>query len=326
MISIALCTYNGAEYIEELLDSINNQTVLPTELVVQDDKSSDQTIEIIERFKERAKFPVLIDVNNNNLGVIKNFELAMNRCTSQYIAFSDQDDVWKPNKLEVTLQEMQRQEQLYGENTPILVHTDLEIVDSQLQSIAPSMMQYQHIQNESSMDDAVRVLLAQNYVTGCTMLCNQSLLKIAVPLPNGIIMHDWWLALIAALYGHIGFIKDSTILYRQHCVNQVGAKSYVSTSSVARLLRLDGVINSIRKTIVQSNILVNRMNQIYAIESVKPIHGSVALVENYLKYIKQRDIRAISQLGIRKQGWIRNLFLYIFLWCFHKTFKLSIEE
>src|SRR5919199_6162917 len=103
-VSVAMCTYNGERYLQEQLDSIAAQTCLPDELVVCDDRSSDRTLEIIQIFKSKVSFPVHLHINPENLGTIKNFEKAISLCTGDIIVLSDQDDVWKPHKVETILQ------------------------------------------------------------------------------------------------------------------------------------------------------------------------------------------------------------------------------
>ena len=132
-------------------------------------------------------------------------------------------------KIALTLEKMRELESACGADTPLLVHTDLKVVDSRLNELSGSLL---YIQDLSAKRDALHQLIVQNIVTGCTMMVNQALLARFVPIPEAqnCIMHDWWLAILAAAFGKIGFVETPTILYRQHGSNQVGAKNAHSLS------------------------------------------------------------------------------------------------
>ena len=227
MILIVLCTYNGSQYIEEQLNSYLQQTVLPDELIICDDNSTDDTLDIVKRWKETAPFAVYIVKNPVQLGVTKNFENGIRKAQGPYIFLSDQDDVWLPHKLEASLAQMKQLEQQYGEDTPLLVHSDLTVVDTQLQTLHKSMFHSQHL-TPIEDEDAWRRLLVQNFVTGCTILINRAAVKEALPFPSHAVIHDWWLATVVALIGHIGFVVEPTIYYRQHGDNCIGSRDYYS--------------------------------------------------------------------------------------------------
>ena len=150
-LSVALCTYNGEKFIAEQLESIARQTVLPDELIICDDRSADQTVQILHEFANKAPFPVSIYHNETTLGVIRNFEQAISLCKGEYIALADQDDVWLPEKIEKSLALIESaQAQYAGEEVPLLVHTDLKVVDQQLKVISESFMHAQKLHNEDS--------------------------------------------------------------------------------------------------------------------------------------------------------------------------------
>jgi rhamnosyltransferase len=128
-----------------------------------------------------------------------------------YFLFCDQDDYWIPEKLKKNLSKIKDLEKRYLKKTPILIHSDLEVVDRRLKQIHPSFTSYQGIRNEP--EKALNVLLVQNFATGCSMIFNRSLLEISLPLPEGVIMHDWWVALCAAVFGKIGFIDEKLVKY-----------------------------------------------------------------------------------------------------------------
>ena len=295
-VSVAMCTYNGKAYIGEQLDSILAQTLQPAELVVCDDGSTDGTLEIIRKFAETAPFEVNIICNSKNIGVIANFSNAIEACKHKYIALSDQDDVWLPDKLEITLRKVLAVEEEYGESTPILVHTDLEVVDSNLQTIAKSMMKSQGDYSETNMINAQRVLCAQNYVTGCTVMMNTSLKQITCPIPNGVAMHDWWFALIASAQGRIGYVDKASILYRQHGNNQVGISNRIKRHFY--LVTHPSMMMKNMKASLQQNKLAVQC----------------PIAQSFYKAVLLKDWGKILQLRIHKQtGIFTNIAYYVTL-------------
>jgi glycosyltransferase involved in cell wall biosynthesis len=235
-ISVALCTYNGGAFLREQLESIGSQTFAPAELVICDDQSSDNTQAIVSAFATEASFPVRYFVNDERLGVIRNFETAIRRCSEPYIALSDQDDVWLPDKLSLEMSLLRKTEQEVDPGMPVLVHSDLSIVDERLAPLHASLRRYQKLSH--SGNKPLSTLLVQNYVTGCTILMNRALVDVALPLSRKALMHDWWLALCAGLYGEIRTLPASTVLYRQHGGNEVGALSFwrIVTGKIAGYL------------------------------------------------------------------------------------------
>ncbi len=240
-VSVALCSYNGSSFIKEQLLSIAGQSLLPEELVICDDASCDSTIQIVNNFSQKSPFPVKFIKNDKRIGVLANFSMATSLCQGDYIALSDQDDVWLPDKLKITLQAMQEAEKKYGSHLPMLVHSDLLVIDSAGRTLAPSFMKYINIKHLE--DRPLNNLLVQNFVTGCTVMLNRSLLEVALPVPDDAAMHDWWFALVAALLGRIVFVPEATVLYRQHLSNVVGAKRYYNNLNyflkVRKLKELD---------------------------------------------------------------------------------------
>jgi hypothetical protein len=158
------------------------------------------------------------------LGAVGNFGAlleAARQAGAGYVLPCDQDDEWRPDKLSRALGLMASLEDRHGRAAPLLVHSDLEIVDPELRTLHPSFLAHQGLRHEGR--DPLRVLLVQNFVTGCASLLNRALLELALPLPASCIMHDWWVAQCAAARGAIAFLPDAAVRYRQHAANQVGA-------------------------------------------------------------------------------------------------------
>jgi len=225
---IILATYNGEKHIREQVSSIQSQTYCDWRLLIRDDCSMDKTPNIIQELAQHDERISIVDNKGINLGVIDNFgslmEIGSELTNIDYVFFSDQDDVWDPEKIQLMINCFQQKEAELDEARPLLVHSDLSVVGEQLDEIHPSFMKYQSIRNEEA--DAWEVLCVQNYVTGCVMAINRSLLEFALPMPKNIVMHDWWLALCASVSGEIIYIDKPLIKYRQHQNNQVGAKGF----------------------------------------------------------------------------------------------------
>ena len=153
--------------------------------------------------------------------------------------FCDQDDVWFPDKIAVTLGKMQELEGRHGGERPLLVHTDMKVADGNLRVVADSLWRYQ--KSDPVRGEALNRLLVQNCATGCSMMINRALCDLALPIPAEAMMHDWWLVLVAAAFGTIGHCAEPTLLYRQHGANDVGAKKWSLADLVPQLARAGGV-------------------------------------------------------------------------------------
>lgn len=225
MVTILMAIYNGEQYLKEQLDSLKNQTDKRWRLIVRDDGSSDNSVQILKEFSKSVDNEVLIYSNNPPSGSAKNnfAKLINDALDADYIMFSDQDDVWKKDKIKLSMDKMKKFEEKYGKNIPILVHGDLEVVNDNMKVISSSMFKYSDIRPRASLMQ----LLIQNNVTGCTMLINKSLcngIAKAVCSPD-VIMHDYLAAIYAKTFGKTVFINKPLVSYRQHSKNSIGAKA-----------------------------------------------------------------------------------------------------
>ena len=238
LIDILLATYNGARYLAPQLDSLLGQTHQHFRLLVSDDGSTDATLDILRGY--RAAFGerlMLLPNRSPGAGVVRNFERLMQASLAdgqaQWAASCDQDDVWLPDKLATQWAEMQRIEVQAGTQTPCLVHGDLTVVNERLEVISPSFAAYQRADPAAA---TALSLLSVNQVTGCAMMVNRALLRMALPVPPEAIMHDWWCALISGS-GRRSYLHAPLLLYRQHGANQVGARDRGLRSRLLRLGR-----------------------------------------------------------------------------------------
>lgn len=235
-VQILLATYNGGEYIARQLESLLVQTYEDFEILVSDDGSKDDTLQTVRRYAEAdQRIRILHDERGPHGGARDNFLWLMSQATAPYISFCDQDDVWLSDKLATELAEVQRLEEEYGADVPLLAFSDLAVVDENLEVVNPSFMKYAGLDPQRT---SLANLLAQNVSPGCVMVVNHALYSEACRLPedlSSMAMHDWWLMLTAAALGHIGFVDQPTMLYRQHGDNEVGAESNTAAGIVRRL-------------------------------------------------------------------------------------------
>ena len=205
-VDILLATYNGAAFVEAQLDSILAQTHKNWRLVIRDDGSTDKTPEIVEAFRARHPEKVIVlEDEAGNLGLVQNYSRLMEHAGAGYVAFCDQDGVWKPLKLELSLQKMCDMEADHGADKPLLVFTDLTVVDEDLQPIHGSFWRHEGLRPDRC--NSLNRLLLQNVVTGCTALMNRPLVERSVPLPAEAVVHDWWVALVAAAFGFADLLE-----------------------------------------------------------------------------------------------------------------------
>lgn len=246
MIDILMAVYNGEKYIKDQIDSIINQTISNWRLVILDDCSTDSTLDILNKYRQKYPEKIVVHINEKNSGGAKeNFFKLVKFAKYNYIMFCDHDDVWKKDKIEKTYRCMLELEQkLASPKEPLLVHTDLSVVDEKLNLIDKSMVKAQKL---NVYDNRLCKLLSQGNVTGCTMMVNANLLNMMGEFSEGIIMHDWWASLIASAFGKMAFLNDPTILYRQHQSNQVGAKK---VSSLKYILNTFFNFKKVKKSII----------------------------------------------------------------------------
>jgi glycosyltransferase involved in cell wall biosynthesis len=225
LISVVMATYNGEAYLREQLDSILNQTYQNFELIVVDDGSKDETLTILNEYS-RIDERVIVFPAEENLGVVKNFERGLKLTKGDFIALSDQDDVFRKDKLEVLLNTI-----CNNPNCDMVV-SDLTLIDHNGKEFAQSFWNYQRLKPVAGKP--FRRLIYSNFVTGCALMFNRRLLLAALPFPSDCKVHDWWLAVVAASSkcGGICLIDEQLVYYRQHDKNVIGAKKAIQLSDL----------------------------------------------------------------------------------------------
>lgn len=306
MVTVLLAVYNGEKYLKAQIDSLLNQTVKDIKIIIRDDGSTDNSPFVINEYCE--KYPQIVSkLSGKATGSAKcNFAELLYNCDDDYIMFCDQDDVWLPQKVEKTIAAMKLAE---GENreTPVLVHSDLKVVDQDLNVISNSFFEFQRLNQDSI---TLPKLLVQNYVTGCTVMINRALKQKCGKIPNECAMHDWWLALAAQLFGKIVCLNEPLMLYRQHSGNQVGAKASYGIALIKRKL---ATLNKVRENY---NATYSQAHAILEKYADKIENQERKLIEIYISIPhknKFKRICLVRKYGFKKGTRLRVIGQYILM-------------
>lgn len=302
---ILLAAYNGEAYIRQMIDSVLNQTHQDLQLILSDDGSKDATAQILADYAEKHPQKVIHYCSGQRFGSAqKHFMHLLSQFQdAPYIMFCDQDDFWYPDKVQKTLDKMIGTET--DREAPVLVHTDLRVVNGNGEQLASSFCAHSAIDGNRLQ---LNQLLVQNVVTGCTVMINRALAELACRDydTEAMLMHDWWLALLASACGKIVFLSEATMDYRQHGHNSVGAKNVYSPqylikrlSSVKMRTSLDDAANQAQAFL---NCYADKLSDaqeelIRAFVSTR----SASIIQRdmiYLKYdlLKKGFIRVCAQL------------------------------
>jgi len=304
-VDILMAVFNGELFLKQQLDSIVNQTYKNWLLRIRDDGSTDNSIGIINDYIEKYPEKIILLEDNKNIGSCNNFFALLENSNSEYIMFSDQDDVWHTDKIEKTLNQFIELEKEYGKEIPLLLHTDLEVVDETLNHISNSFWKYQQMDVERV--SRLNKILLENIVTGCTVMINRALKEKSLPLPNNVFVHDWWLALVASVFGKIEKMDESTILYRQHNQNVAGAKKSNFLHFYKRLLNLDLVKKGLENAVFQASVFYKTYRNDLSNEQVKMLTAFCNIYQ--YNWLKRRFI--LLRFGLLKSKFYRNIGLFI---------------
>ncbi len=294
-LSVAMCTHNGAPFIEAQLRSILSQVPAPAEVVLSDDASSDDTVAIAERvaaeFGAGAWGVTGLKVIRNEapLGVTANFEQAVRACSGETIALSDQDDVWHEGRLE-------RLVAVFADRPGLLaIASDATLVDGEGAPLSHTLFSALVVSRGDlaaiNRGEAFARLMKRNVFTGATMAFRRKVLDVALPFPESW-LHDEWLAAIAAAMGEVALVEEELVDYRQHGANQVGASKVSLKGKIARLVEPRGGRNE--RLLARAQSLVERAHQ------REDAFGASSIAVAEAKYRHEQTRSALHRLRVRR--------------------------
>ena len=303
MVDVIVATYNGEKYLAEQLDSILGQTYKDIRIIVRDDGSTDQTMDILDRYQKQYPDKIVIVQDEVQCHSSRsNFMQALCYSNSEYVMFSDQDDYWLPEKIARTLSQMKKLEAESPKGTPLLVFCSYIPVDHDLKKISDQKSGRQEARYQLALSN----LLVQNYVHGCLMMINRALAEIMGNYEERILMHDWWAALLAAGCGKIAHFDEELMLYRQHGNNVVGSVNVKSFRYRIEKLRDRKTKTSMDQYIKQAELLKSRNYQDFTADQRKTLDTFIALKNRNKigrmigivkgRYLKSDIVRVIGQL------------------------------
>ena len=272
LISVAMATYNGEKYIKEQIETILNQSLMPEEIIICDDCSTDDTISIIKSFNN----PIIkLFINEKKIGVVENFKKAVYLTNPQnFVALADQDDIWINQKLFILYNEIKH---LHDSNIPAIAYSDLTLIDNTLAVVNESFWnELNHHHHEHNFT----TLLFGNFVTGHSIFMNAAMKKEFCKKPNDSILHDVWIALIANGLGEAFKINKSLAFYRQH------EKNVNYNSTLKKNSRFEDRIKKLKFIFKNSNYLGDEFKiakTFYTIYKNELSFKNRLIIENFLK-------------------------------------------
>lgn len=308
-VGILLATFNGGEHLSEQLASIAQQSYGNWTLVVSDDGSTDRTMDIISQFADAHPGRVVILPPRNQGSAKSNFLRLLRDCPSfDYYAFCDQDDYWFPEKLDGLVRTAARPDFIRHRDRPLLIHADMQVTDEHLRVTHDSFMGQIRAAPATATFGS---LLIENYIPGCTMLINQALrlayIKTA-PNEDAIVMHDWWLALIACALGEIRYVDAPLASYRQHRSNTLGT---VNRSGAIFAMRK--VFRDAGKSIASARQQAEEFANCYSVMVPPQTSAALNAFLEMPRMSKLTRIRISVRHGILKQTIPRRVFQFLII-------------
>ncbi|RAK12625.1 rhamnosyltransferase [Halanaerobium saccharolyticum] len=252
-INILMATYNGEKYISEQIDSIINQTYNNWELLIRDDNSTDKTKNIIKNYAKRDERIRVLEDDLGNVGVAKNFEILLKQSNLDYIMFSDQDDVWMKNKIEILFERIKKCEAKYSDEIPLLVHSDSYITDEHLYVVEDNFI------GEKGMNKGLNNIIFSPLVQGSSMMINSNLKRYILPFPKNINIHDHYISIVNEIVGKRLYINKPLMYYRQHSSNEIGVnKNYLN--KLKKVLKSDFELTT-KKTRKMMDFIYNNFHE-----------------------------------------------------------------
>jgi hypothetical protein len=263
---------------------------------------------------------VHVTFNKENLGVKENFNYLLSKTHEDYIFLADQDDVWATNKINTLLDSIKKIESENDNNTPVLVFSDLEVVDQDLKKISNSFYNYEKI---NPLNLSVKRCIVENVAPGCCMVINRALLLKSLPIQSKSIMHDWWLFLVCCYFGRIEFVPNTLVKYRQQGKNQIGVKGFRIFSVLVNLIPFIRELfanyerNEINKYKIQINAFLNKFNDEIDQESQEIMIKFSECVDGKCSL---SNLIFLRSSGVVKSSKIKTLGLYLMMFLRRMSF------
>lgn len=306
LVHIVLATYNGEKFLRQQLDSIVAQDYENWQVEICDDGSTDSTKNIVKEYVEKdSRFS--LHENEHNLGYVMNFLEGIRRSHGDYIMLCDQDDIWYPNKISLTLNRAIEAESLLSspEKQPVLVFGDAMNFES---DSGKDMGRFHEMSHFDTKKVDTAHLFMENKCIGCTILVNKAVRSYLEEMPEEIRVHDWWLALICSHFGKICYVDEPLLRYRQHGGNMIGGNSY-SSYVKKRISQLKQQRQTLRDTVAQGKRFFELFQEKMTKEQ-KEVAEHFALLYNRNWFMRKIDL---IRYGFWKSGFTRNVGLLFLL-------------
>lgn len=306
LVDIVMGTYNGEKYVEQQIESILANTYTDWKLWVCDDGSMDGTESIVRQYEQKYPDKIFWRPNKENKGAAINFLDGARRVHGEYVMFCDQDDYWHVHKIERTLLAMKKAEEEYGEDIPIAVYTDAQVVDEKLNILHHSFHKNERLDPSKV---SLNFMLMENKMMGCTMMINRELANKLRVFPKKVRMHDWWAGLVAASLGKVIYLEEPTMLYRQHGKNVVGSSGFSFRTVKKKIATLKKQRQAIEETILQAGALYH----LYKDEFSPWEKQCVAQFSSLLKDSWWKRRYKLLRYRFFKTGMIRNVGVFLLI-------------
>jgi len=313
---VVLAAYQGEKFIRQQVESIRGQTFEDWTLLARDDGSADGTGEVLRRLAAEDRRIQLLEGDGRRYGPAMNFARLLQEAFdrgAEYAFPSDQDDVWRPEKLDRQLAALRKGESAGGGRVPCLVYTDLAVVDERLQPVHGSFLRRIRLRQDHVCP--LRTMLGRSFVRGGAAAVNRPLREFALPGPAAAVMHDWWLALSASAIGRIELLDEPLVLYRRHADNSTappGRWTVLNPWARSWQWRRRAITTSFRKSIEQARELRARLLQ-RAPEAPGDLR---ALLDEYLGVFERpwpgpEGVYRLWRQGLPQLDWPRRILFYL---------------
>jgi glycosyltransferase involved in cell wall biosynthesis len=311
-IAILLSTYNGEKYIIDQLTSLEDQSHPYFDLYIRDDASRDNTLQLITNFIFKSSLNITILPTKNNLGAKNNFEVLLKNSLQvkqyKYFMFCDQDDVWFKDKVLQSYKKIQRLEKEFPSTEPLLIYTDLQVVDETLNILGDSLWNDFHLDPKKN---ALNFLAMQCNITGCTMMFNRKLAELSLPFPTEAIMHDYWVGMVASSLGQMDYLDKATISYRQHENNISGGADKFNLKYIIhranKFFNTDEYHEVLGRQIIQSKSFLLQYKSYLTEDKIEILEAMISLQS--VSFFKR--ISLMQKYQLYKQNTLRNIGLIL---------------